>query len=498
MLEEFTHLLDYIKSQADQVYLVGGAVRDQLLSRPVHDLDFVVAENAPWLARQTANHLQGAYYLMDAQRNIARVILNTGPDKNLVLDFSNQQGETLEDDLRKRDFTINAIAVDLTAGKMIDPLEGARHLREKTLIACSPQSFLHDPIRVMRALRFTTELSMRMAPETKALFYQAVPLLPRVSGERQRDELFRLAAGEKPAGTMRLLHHTGILKTIIPEAVDLYAAQFPDPVGGFEWGFKTLQPLGHILDFIEGKREQVPETLYTSLVFLHLGRHRARLAEHLQTRLNASRSLRGLVCLAGTFFPVFADPPGNAAARKRDLIALTDRLKHLAFSRTEISYFESILSQARLFTELVSAQQTQTVSVQEVAPHQKLILSRRDIHRYFKTAGTAGIEICLLSLAFYGAKAGQEPDMNVYTGLVEAAAVLLDAFFNHQDEVVSPLPLVNGTELINRLSVPSGKQLGVILSRMVEEQAAGSITNSQQALDFARSLLKKPDKHNQG
>ena len=91
----------------EPVYLVGGAVRDALLGRPSHDLDFAVAHDAVKLARAVANELNGAFYLLDAERGTARVILEQG-----VLDFARFRGENLPADLRGRDFTINALFYD--------------------------------------------------------------------------------------------------------------------------------------------------------------------------------------------------------------------------------------------------------------------------------------------------------------------------------------------------------------------------------------------------
>ena len=107
------------------VYLVGGAVRDAMLSIPTHDLDFALPGDALKVARQVANILGAAYYPLDLERETGRVILLDSPGNRLALDFASFRGSNLENDLRDRDFTINAMALDVhEPGKLIDPLGG--------------------------------------------------------------------------------------------------------------------------------------------------------------------------------------------------------------------------------------------------------------------------------------------------------------------------------------------------------------------------------------
>ena len=121
-----------------QVYLVGGAVRDILLNRNVHDLDFVILEgDVLEISRQVADKLNAAYYPLDPVRRTARVITKS-EEGTQVLDFAAPRGIGLESDLTGRDFTINAMAIDLSDPLvLVDPLHGARDLHEKILRTCS-------------------------------------------------------------------------------------------------------------------------------------------------------------------------------------------------------------------------------------------------------------------------------------------------------------------------------------------------------------------------
>ena len=137
------------------IYLVGGAVRDAMLGRDSNDLDFVLAGDTLKIARSLADKLGGAYFPLDATREYARIVLESDtPGERVKLDFATFQGGSLESDLRMRDFTINAMAVNLNQpGKLIDPLGGAVDLAAKKLRACSPEAMLNDPVRILRAVR---------------------------------------------------------------------------------------------------------------------------------------------------------------------------------------------------------------------------------------------------------------------------------------------------------------------------------------------------------
>ena len=215
------------------VYLVGGAVRDLLRGSPVHDLDLVINGEVRRLARRMANLIGGDFYVLDEGRDTVRVIDRAGDGAPVYLDFCTLRVPDLETDLRERDFTINAIAVDLHDPRhLIDPTGGAADLRAGLLRACTPQSFENDPVRVMRGVRLSLSLRLHIPPETLAWMRAAAPLLPRVSDERQRDEFFRMLAGSQIASTMRLLEAVGLIPVLLPELTGLSGVEQSPPYPG--------------------------------------------------------------------------------------------------------------------------------------------------------------------------------------------------------------------------------------------------------------------------
>jgi poly(A) polymerase len=146
------------------VYLVGGAVRDLLAGRRTHDLDFAVSGDVRPLARQAADLLNGAFYMLDEERNTARVIFQED-DQRSRMDFAALRSNNLHSDLEGRDFTINAMALDLANPEtLLDPLHGAQDLLHKILRICNPHSIEDDPVRILRAVRLSLDFGLRITP----------------------------------------------------------------------------------------------------------------------------------------------------------------------------------------------------------------------------------------------------------------------------------------------------------------------------------------------
>jgi hypothetical protein len=174
----------------EDAWIVGGAVRDELLGRDVLDLDIVFGEPER-AARAYAKRTGGAVFPLSAEHGGWRVALDDGR----TTDFTPLRGGSIEADLATRDFTINAIAIPLEGGEPIDPLGGRDDLGRRILRAVSPGVFEADPLRLLRAVRLEEELCLGLDPETERLVREHAPLAGRPAGERILDELLRLGPG---------------------------------------------------------------------------------------------------------------------------------------------------------------------------------------------------------------------------------------------------------------------------------------------------------------
>jgi tRNA nucleotidyltransferase/poly(A) polymerase len=176
--------------RGEDAWVVGGAVRDELLGRPVLDLDIACREPER-AARAYGARSGGAVFPLSVHHGGWRVAL----DEGRTVDFLPLQGSSIEADLGTRDFAINAIAVPLAGGEAIDPYHGRADLERGLVRVVSPRVFDDDPLRLLRAVRMEDELDFRLDPEAEALVREGAPLVTQSAGERVLDELRRLSAG---------------------------------------------------------------------------------------------------------------------------------------------------------------------------------------------------------------------------------------------------------------------------------------------------------------
>jgi hypothetical protein len=186
--------------EGQEAWVVGGAVRDELLGREVIDLDIACA-NPKAAARAYARRSGGAPFPLSERHGAWRVAL----DGDRTVDFTPLR-EGIEQDLASRDFTINAIAIPLAGGEPLDPHGGLADLDARRLRAVSPAVFEDDPLRLLRAVRLEEELGTELDPETESLLRAHAGLVTKPAGERILAELERL----KPRGFFRL-HELGLL-----------------------------------------------------------------------------------------------------------------------------------------------------------------------------------------------------------------------------------------------------------------------------------------------
>ncbi len=219
--ENWPFSLEWLPQSA---YLVGGAVRDALLKRSCEylDLDFVLP-NAVKTARAIAHHYKAGFVLLDAERQIARVVF-----KQATADFAQQEGSSLEADLRRRDFTVNAIAYNPHTGELIDPLQGCADLQQRLLKMVSPQNLQDDPLRLLRAYRQAAQLGFTIDTHTLFVIRQLAPQLSQVAAERVRVELGYLLSNSKGTPWLIAARNANLLatwfKSATPEQLTKLAA----------------------------------------------------------------------------------------------------------------------------------------------------------------------------------------------------------------------------------------------------------------------------------
>jgi tRNA nucleotidyltransferase/poly(A) polymerase len=480
-----------------EIYLVGGAVRDALLERESHDLDFAVPADGIKLARMIANKLKGAFYPLDVERDTGRVVLISEAGARISLDFATYRGADIEADLRDRDFTINAIAYNLGTESIFDPLNGGKDLRTKLIRACTPESLTNDAVRVLRAVRLAAKLRFQIDAETRQQMKQAAGQLRNVSSERLRDELFRILDGPQPGTAVRALEMLGVLPHILPELPALKGVEQPTPHVYDVWTH-TLATLNQLEDILAALAPDYdPESagdLFTGLLVLRLGRYREQFAAHFASSLNTDRSIRALLLFAALYHDIAKpactttgddgrirfwghDEKGAemAAARANALHLSNDEIHRLRLN---------IRNHMRIHFH------SNRLEVEHKTP------SRKALYRFFRDAGEAGVDLVLLALADTRATRGHTLTQDTWAAELDICRIFLENYWEKPAESISPPRLLDGNELMAELSFKPGPRVGVVLEAIREAQATGKVNTRDEALAFAREWLAEQANRN--
>lgn len=476
--EVLTHLPD-----APSLWLVGGAVRDQILGRSIVDLDFVVDGEARRLARRVAALLGADYYELDAERDTGRVLLPPSRGGQ-SLDFARLRGGSIEDDLAGRDFSIDAMAVSpVTPEHVLDPTGGLQDLRDRRLRLAGPTAIEDDPLRALRGVRLATELELHIEPQTLARIRAAGSGLARVSPERVRDEWMRVLQAERPGRPLRVLDHLGLLGAVCPEIEPLRGLAQPPP-HAFDGLTHTLTVLDRLADLLAVlgpvSEDHRPADLTLGEASLRLGRFRSGLENYLRHELGPGCSRRQLLFMAALLHDVGKPSTGQRVPGGRlrfigheslGARLAGERSRALRMSNDETEFLVSVIEH-HMRPEMLQAGSTVT---------------RRAAYRFFQDAGAAGIGIVLLSLADLLGKYAASPPQAEWAGRVAVARGLLLAFFEEHAQIVEPQRLVGGEEVMQALGLGPGPEIGRLLEALREAQAEGGVTTRDEALAFLRA-----------
>ncbi len=468
----------YLAEEGISSYLVGGFVRDTLLGRGTDDIDIAIGADALVTASALAATLGGKYVPLDEENGVGRVVL---PEAKWQIDFTALQGDIMQD-LARRDFTIDAMALELDKAfnfkNIIDPFHGRDDLRRGIIRAVSPTIFESDAVRLLRAVRLAAELGFTIDAATESLIRRHGRLIADVPGERVREELLRLLALPGAGHRLAYLDEMGLLTALVPELA---------PARGVD------QPRMHIWDVFEHSIQTVAavEFLLREGTWEHAGREilnavlwSPRLQGHFDDEISHGSSRRSLLKLAALLHDIakprtktiedgrarFLGHPQEGATEAAAIMA------RLRFSRREI----------QIVTLLVKYHLRPTQMTNEGAP------SARAIYRYFRDTGEEGIDLLFLSLADHLAARGPKLDMAQWR---EHAAMTDYVLNRHFEEAALSRPpkLIDGHDIMKEYGLTPGPRIGALLEALKEAQAAGEVTDRQEALKFVARRLEGAD-----
>jgi putative nucleotidyltransferase with HDIG domain len=328
-----------------------------------------------------------------------------------------------------------------------------------------------------------------METATREAVKREAPGLARVSAERIRDEFMRLLGGRRPAAALRALDRLGLLALIVPETTALKGVAQPPPhvFDAWEHTLQTVERLERVLAVLGPTHDpDAAADLALGLAAVQLGRCRETLAAHLEEPLSDERPVRWLLFLAALLHDI--GKPNTQTVGDDGRIHFYGH-EHAG---AEIAWRRA--GQLRLSAG--EARRVRAIVEFHLRPlllaNEKSGPSRRAIHRYFRAAGEAGVDVGLLALADVLGTWGPEFRQAEWARLTGVVAALLRARYEAYEQVVEPAPLVNGRDLMQQFGLAEGPEVGRLLEAIREAQAAGEITDRQEALELARLRLAAP------
>ncbi len=458
-------------------YIVGGAVRDGLMGRITTDVDIVLDADSHKSADAVAEALNGHAVPLDPVRDIIRVVI--GPDPPVVIDLARLTGGSLDADLRRRDFTMDAIAVELdsaVAGRwdLIDPLDGAGDVRAGIIKAVSDGVFRDDPLRLLRAARLAAETGFSIDSDTRSRIRRDAALLTRSAPERIREELFRTLAAPGARQSIELLDDLGLLSVVIPELED--AKGVSQPKEHYYDVFGHLVAAAGFADRILRWRFDHDFVGETMPRFDGFESHFAQEAVDGHTR--------------GTLLKLTALLHDIAKPHTRT-VEPTGRVRFFGHSEKGEELVGGILRRLRVGRGGI--RQVRTMVRCHLRPGQMAakgeLPTTRAIHRFYRDLGDVALDTLYLSMADFLAAIGPRLTPDKFDEHAKVIRHVLEVGPQKQVPRDPASLLLTGHDVMNELKLEPGPLVGELLGVVSKAESRGRVATKSEALELARTYL---------
>jgi poly(A) polymerase len=459
-------------------WLVGGAVRDALTGRQPFDVDIVTPGDAHQAAESAGRALGGSVFALDAERAQYRVTL---PQGGQVREVDISSAADIDADLRRRDFTVNAMAMQIgpdgALAGVIDPTGGISDLEAGQLRMVSEAALREDPLRLLRAARLAHELELEIEPETELTIRENAFLLNQAAPERQREELVRMLATPRSARAVRLLDALTLLQELLPEVTAARGVGQPFEHHYWDVFDHSVEALAALDEMLMPEPEPdrwLARTFQEQLAGFELDEYLA------QTVGGHSRVV--LLKLAALLHDV-AKPETKteeADGRVRFLghpergAETASRIcRRLRFGNRETQFVALLVEEHLRPTQLSQGD----------------LPSKRALYRYFRDLGEAAPACLFLSLADAAAARGPRLQPERWAGHVRYIAWILEQGAQTDDGLAKPQRLIDGDALMAALDLEPGPLIGRLLDAIDEAHAVGEVNTAEQAIELARGLM---------
>lgn len=442
----------------NEIFLVGGAVRDILLGKEnITDRDLIVTdEDAKVFSQKVAEFLGAKFIPLDEVNKIYRVV---SADKINYLDITNPIEGSIEKDILRRDLRVNAIAVNIKTGNIYDPTNGLDDIKNKVLYGVREDNFKDDPLRLLRIFRFYSILGFKISDELMRIAKKYCDLISKPAPERVEYELMKLFDGKYAHNSLLKMDECGILEKIFPFVTELKQIP-PNAHHHLDLFHHSIETVKQIQSIYENSCKEVKEHLDK----VDFGGF-SRLA-HLK--------LAGFMHDIGKFSCWFIEEDtGRHRFYKHENEGeklCVPVLKKLKFSNKQIDYIKKMIKNHMYATAVVSSPE----------------LTPKVMMRYIRKMEEDSLDAIIIAKADRLSALGPE----ITAEMVEENLNLLsklENFYIDSLETIEPLPkLLDGNEIMKILNISPSPKLGEILKNLHEAQINGDINTKEEAIEFIK------------
>ena len=451
-------ILTEILSKTDnQIYLVGGSLRDYFMNQESHDRDLIVTDcDAKIFSEKAAKILNATFITLDDENKIYRLVMK---DKINYLDITNPIENSLQKDLMRRDLTINAIAVNLRTEEIIDLSGGITDIKNKCINYILEENFTDDPLRLLRAYRFEALLGFKLSIDTINAICKYKDLIQKPATERKIYEVLRLFSGKYAHNALFDMDKTGLLEEIFPFVKELKQVP-PNSHHHLNLFAHSLETVKQIHNLYENSSPVVKQHLEK----VDFGGH-SRLA-HLK--------LAGFMHDIGKFSTWTIEENNRHRFIKHDDVGskmAAKLLKDAHFSNKQIDYISSMIKNHIYPSSVMAADE----------------INNKIMMRYVRKMNDNVIDNIILAQADRLSARGPEITDIIVENNLNSLNKLLNFYLEVKD-TLKPLPkLLDGNDIMQILNIKPSKKLGEVLDALHEAQLSGDILTKEQAVKFVKN-----------
>ena len=452
-------ILNKIKENfTNEIYLVGGSVRDYLMGIESHDRDIIVMdEDAKNFSLKLQKLFDATFVPLDEENKIYRLVMS---DKINYIDITNPVGGTIEKDLMRRDLTINAIAVNINSGEVVDISGGVTDIKNKCIHCVNEQNFVDDPLRLLRVYRFQSLYNFSIAPETLSAICKYVELIKKPAFERINYEVLRLFSGRYAHVALENMNKTWLLEEIFPFVKELKQVP-PNSHHHLDLLHHSIETVKQIQEIYDNAQDDVKE---------HLDRVDfggfSRLA-HLK--------FAGFIHDIGKFSTWTIEEGGRHRFIGHDDVGSKlagTMLKKMHFSNKQVDYLTKMIKFHIYPSQLMSSPQ----------------ITEKIMMRFVRKMDANSIDNIILAMADRLSARGPEITDEVVEHNINLLTTLMK-FYLDVRETLKPLPIfLTGNDVMEILNIKPSPKLGKIMNSLHEAQLNGDVQTREQAVEFVQNV----------